>query len=57
MLGILIWCLMFGGLGYLVAGVTGMWVGIGIVVGFWLLLFAFLGGFMAFLALLFRGNK
>ena len=57
MLGILFWLLIFGGIGYLIAGTTGLWVGLGIVFVFLLLLIAFFGGALAFMALLFKKNQ
>lgn len=57
MFAILVWLLIFGGIGYLIAGDTGMWVGLGIIFGFWMLIFAFLCAGLAFLTILFGRSK
>ena len=47
----------FGGIGYLIGGTTGLWIGAGVVFVWWLLLAIFYVGFMVGLANLFDGPK
>ena len=57
MLGILVWLLVFGGIGYLIAGTTGMLVGVILVLVLLLCLLFFFGGAMVFLLAFFSTKR